>query len=87
MFQDKAIRLLPPKLENKFISLNVATAYVLMSYIHMLDLKNKLLNSNYALSYFKPISAALTNNYPIDVSQFGLNNSLFKYKNEIQMLH
>jgi len=87
MFQDKAIRQLPPNLENKFISFNVATAYVLMSYIHKLDLKNKLLNCSDALSYFKPISAALINNYPIDVSQFGLNNSLFKYKNEIRMLH
>jgi hypothetical protein len=45
MFQYKSIRLLPPNLENKFISFNVAAAYVLMSYIHKLDLKNKLLNS------------------------------------------
>ena len=33
MFQDKSIRQLPPNLENKFISFNVATAYVLMSSI------------------------------------------------------
>jgi hypothetical protein len=87
LLQNKPLKQLPPGLENKLISFNVAAAYVLMSHIHKLDLKEKLLNSGYALSYFKPISAVLRNNYTIDLSQFDLNYSLLKYGNEIQTIH
>ena len=87
LLQNKPLMHLPEALENKLISFNVAAAYVLMSYIHKLGLNQKLLNSGYAVSYFKPISAVLKNNYPIDLSQFGLNYSLLKYGNEIQTIH
>ena len=86
LLQNKPLMQLPQALENKLISFNVAAAYVLMSYIHKLNLREKLLNSGYAVSYFKPISAVLKNNYPIDLSQFGLNYSLLKYGNEIQTI-
>jgi len=86
LFQNNPIKHVPQGIENKLISFNVAAAYILMSYIHKLDLKEKLLNSGYALSYLKPISAVLRDIYPIDLSQFGLNYSLLKYGNEIQTI-
>jgi hypothetical protein len=49
-------RPLPIDLENKLIALNVAASKVLFFYIDKFGLKEKLLKSNYGLSYFKPLS-------------------------------
>ncbi len=49
-------RPLPIDLENKLIALNVAASKVLFFYIDKFGLKEKLLKSNYWLSYFKPLS-------------------------------
>ena len=49
-------RHLPIDLENKIIALKVAASQVLFFYIDKYGLKEKLLSSNYGLSYFKPLN-------------------------------
>lgn len=69
--------------ENRLITFNVATAQVLFKYLLKIGLLEKLKTSYYGLSYFRPISFILKENYPIDSALFAINRELDNYKDEI----
>ena len=69
--------------EKRLITFNVATAQVLFKYLLKYGLLEKLKTSYYGLSYFRPISFILKENYPIDSTLFGVKSNLDNYKDEI----
>jgi hypothetical protein len=69
--------------EKRLITFNVATAQVLFKYLLKYGLLEKLKTSYYGLSYFRPISFILKENYPIDSVLFGVKSNLDNCKDEI----
>lgn len=69
--------------EKRLITFNVVTAQVLFKYLLKYGLLEKLKTSYYGLSYFRPISFILKENYPIDSALFGVKSNLDNYKDEI----
>jgi len=83
ILQIKNRRSLPNDFESKIITLNVATSQVLFFYINKYGLKEKLLNSNYALAYFKPIGYVYQQKEIVENVLFYLNKNSLNYKQEI----
>lgn len=83
LFQHNHRRPLPIDFENKLIAFNIAASQVLFSYITKYSLKAKLINSSYGLSYFKPISFILQQNYLLDKVPVYVNKISLLYTEEI----
>jgi len=83
LFQKNHRRPLPIDIEKKIIAINLTASLVLFFYINKYSLKEELLNSNYGLSYFKPISFAFQQDYIVDQVLIHLNKASLKYKQDI----
>lgn len=83
LFQHDHRRPLPLDLEIRLITFNASAAQVLLKYLMKYGLIEKLKNSDYGLSYFRPISFIFQGNYPINTTLFGVNRELENYKNVI----